>query len=50
MFPNYNTDDFGMNKYTKDYWVKLRESNLDKFEDAHMNEMIHATFPYSEVI
>ena len=50
MFPNYETDRYGMNEYTDSVWALLYKVSPNKMEHAHGTHTLHSIFKSSEVI
>ena len=50
MFPNYETDKYGMSEYTDSIWKTLFKSNYKKMEYAHILYTFHSIFTSKELI
>jgi hypothetical protein len=50
LYPNYDTNEYGMNTYTKLYWYMLSQANPGKFEHFMVLHIYHTTFKSTEVI
>ena len=50
LFPNYETNTYGMSEYTMNIWHLLRVSNSKKFERGMILSLYHTTFKSTEVI